>query len=97
MRAREGDRIAQLESEIRSFKYQLAAKTTKAFPLSDPAFKQISFLGFPKGFARQYMIAEMERAARERLVHLCAWGAEWGAKHFHIENIKSLKKVITNV
>ena len=44
----------------------LISKRSKAFPLIDPAFKLISFLGFRTGLARQAMIAEMERAARER-------------------------------
>ena len=68
----EGDRVANLEAEIRSLKAQLAggsnsnSSSAKAFPLNDPAFKQISFLGFPKGSSRQDMISEMERVSREK-------------------------------
>ena len=66
MTVREGVRIAQLELEIRALKDQLAAKPSKAFPCSDPAFKLVSFLGSPARLARRDMIAEMECAARER-------------------------------
>ena len=68
----ESDRVANLEAEIRSLKAQLAggsnsnSSSAQMFPLNDPAFKQISFLGFPKGCSRQDMIAEMARVSREK-------------------------------
>ena len=67
----EFDRVGKLETEIEGLKRQLssgASASAVGRPVSsnDPAFKRISFLGFPSGFSRLQMINEMERASREK-------------------------------
>ena len=67
--ANDTDRVAKLESEVAQLKARLSSgvpSASKPSSANDPAFKQISFLGFPSGYSRQGMISEMERAAREK-------------------------------
>ena len=64
---REFDRVGRLESEVQELKKQLASVSSSSASSSDPAFRRISFLGFPAGSSRDLIITEMEKFATQKL------------------------------